>query len=243
MGPRFLCVTLLVFSTCHLACGRAIPARPALQSVGMRPAATPGEAIDRSVAAAANADEVAFRGITLIQSPYGYSDGCMRWALASQRLHQAIRRYGVTSKRVRAAGFDRNEKLANAGDEITKDDVEKDRRLRQRVKWTIEGDVALANGERSSTTTAGVQTVERSGAGWIVALRDPEVAPTGDPSAARMTRLGQGWATLAAAMDAAADEIKAGRLKTILEVNDFVKAESKELANQNPALNVPGDGP
>jgi hypothetical protein len=196
----------------------------------------------RSAAAMAGGDEASFRRITAIRSPHGYCEGYFRWGLASQRLHRAIREHGVTGKPIRSAGFDRNERLANAGEEFTEEDLAKYRKTLARVKWTIKGDVALENGQRSSTTTAGVQTIERWRGGWMVVYSDPEVARTGDPSAQTMSRYGEGWATLAVAMDAAVAEVEAGRLKTMLQVNDFVKSKSEELAKRNPALSTAPSG-
>ena len=193
----------------------------------------------RAAAAMAQGDEAAARRITAIRSPHGYSEGAFRWGLAAQRLHRAIRQHGVARHRIRSAGFDRNETLASAPDEFTDDDLEEYRKTLGRVKWRIKGNVAMENGRPSSTSTAGVQTVERCGRGWIVVYSDPDVARTGDPSAETMSRYGKAWAVLAAAMDAAVDEVEAGRLKTMLDVNDFVKATSGELAKRAALSTLP----
>ncbi len=238
LNPRQARIVILFLAMCDLACAHAACPPQASESLQMQPAPSPSEAMERAVAAMAEGDDVAFRRITAIRSPHGYSEGHFRWGLASQRLHRAIRQHGVTRQRIRSAGFDRSETLASAPDEFTDDDLEQYRKTHGRVKWRIKGDVALENGERSSTSTAGVQTVERCGRGWIVVYSDPDVARTGDPSAETMSRYGEAWAMLAAAMNAAADEVGAGRLKTMLEVNDFVKAISGELAKRNPTLST-----
>jgi hypothetical protein len=59
-----------------------------------------------------DADETAYRRTTLIVSPEGYSEACVRWAFASFRLHRAVREHAVTGRRLREAGWDRNQTLS-----------------------------------------------------------------------------------------------------------------------------------
>src|SRR4051794_1052658 len=98
---------LLILVLCAPACGCTFSGMPALT-----PAPTPSEALERSTRARIDADEHAYRRITLIRSPARYSEAYTRWEFASFRLNQAVRDHGVTGTRVREAGWDCNQTLS-----------------------------------------------------------------------------------------------------------------------------------
>src|SRR5688500_18575780 len=104
-----------------------------------RGAASPGEAYERLIQATADADEQACRNVTVVAPPGGFADASIDALFASFRLHRAVREKGVTGKRVRSAGFDRNERLLvpePPEPQLLGQAMEKIREM----KWTIEGD-------------------------------------------------------------------------------------------------------
>ncbi len=133
------------------ACPAAAATRPAA------PAATPGEALARSMQAMADIDEAAYRRATVIESPTGYSDAYTRMMFASYRLRRAVREHGVTGRRVRDAGWDRDQTLSSGVIEpmpeaqwgTARDAIGK-------LEWKIDGDVAEPVGARRGSK--GVRT-------------------------------------------------------------------------------------
>ena len=186
------------------------------------PAETPGEAAERTVRALVAADERAYRRVTLIRSPAGYADGCIRWVFASFRLHRAVREHGVTSWRVRDAGWDPNEMLSPGI--VEPSDPAELPQVRERIarlEWDIDGDVARPRGgHRIQDNSFGETTVERVDGGWTVVLSDP----VGKAPAEDLRRVAQIFNAKADALNAATAKVNARELRTMRDVNQFVKA-------------------
>lgn len=220
------CALALLLST-PLACAQA-PTTPTTRTApALQPAATPGEALERAMRAIVYSDEAGYRRAVDLRSPHGYSEGYARLTFASARLRKAVRENDVTARRLREAGWDPNETLMiGIADTPTAAQWEAIHQGIQAIAWEVDGSVALAKGTPAmfSGGTQGETSVERSGDGWIVVIADPVDSATPEEFRQVANRL----FALSAAIDAATGRVKAGKLKTIREVNDFVDAEWKK---------------
>jgi hypothetical protein len=204
---------------------RSPPATDEVSS--LRPAPTPGKALERAIQAAVDADEAAYRRIVLIKSPYGHSEACARWGLASARLHRAVREHNVTGQRVREAGWDRNETLSpNNPDPPSAKEWEAERKAIRGMRWEVNGDIARPKDrpDMYSRGTQGDTSFERLGDGWIVVIADPNESASVD-----LQRFAKGWSAMALAIDATTARVNAGEFKTMRQVNDFFDARLKEI--------------
>ena len=224
--PIATCLFIVLLGA-PLACARRTTAPTTTQaSTSLQPARTPGEALLRAMQAMADADEAAYRRVVDVRSPHGYSEAYTRWVFASARLENAAREHKVVGKRVREAGFDRNEKLATGASLPSAKEWDAQRKAIEAIEWEVDGDEAHPKGKPSmfSGGTQGKTSIVRSGDGWIMVLADP--AESAPPE--HLQQFAKAWSAKAAAFDAATKQIKAGKLKTILAVNDFIDAEMKK---------------
>jgi hypothetical protein len=205
---------------------------PAAQG-GLSPAATPGEALARSMRAMmAEGDEAAYRHIVDIRSPDGHSEQYVRHVFASFRLRKVVDDRKVGGVRLRDAGFDRNEKITPAAP--SPPPPEQVRAMLagvEKFEWEIAGETATIKGRRDALqgSTAGQISIRRAGDGWVVVLADPSGSATPED----LRKMADNWSRLADACDAAAREVANGRLTTIRQVNDFLDAGRP--AKQPPA--------
>jgi hypothetical protein len=228
MRPTIATCVLLLFFSASLAWAQSATAPATQQAVLLQPAPTPGEAVERSMQAMVDSDEAKYRQSVDVKSPSGYSEACTRWTFASARLHKAVRDHNVTGQRLREAGFDRNQTLSpGIPPPPSAKEWEAMRKAIRAIEWEVDGSVARPKGNPSmfSGGTQGKTSIERSGDGWVVVIADPvESAP-----AEHLQQLAKGWSAKTTAIDAATEQVRAGKLKTILEVNDFVDAEMKKV--------------
>jgi hypothetical protein len=199
---------------------------PATQPVGNEatpePATSPGDALERSMRAWFDADEQVYRRVTLIKSPEGYSDAYVQWAFASFRLHRAVREHGVTGRRLREAGWDRDQTLSPGIPEPPKAaEWDQMQEVIRKLEWKTHDDVAEPiDAPWFEGGTQGETAVRRIDGGWTVVLSDP----IGRAPAEHLQKFAKAWFTHAANIDAATEKVNDGELRTIREVNDFLEA-------------------
>jgi hypothetical protein len=219
------CLTMLLLAT-PLASAQSTTVPATQKAISLDPVPTPSEAVLRSMQAMVDGDEAAYRRVVDVRSPHGYSEAYTRWVFAAARLENAVREHNVVGKRVREAGFDRNERLSTGASPPPAKEWEAQRKAIEAMEWEVVGDRAHPKGNPSAFSggTQGKTSIERSGDGWMIVIADP--AESAPPE--HLQQFAMAWSTKAAAFDAATARVKAGKFKTILEVNDFIDGESKK---------------
>jgi hypothetical protein len=183
------------------------------------PAGTPGEAMIRVFEAQANGDEAALRRAAVFRPPDGIAARQARAMLASARLHRAVNEHGVTAQRTRDAGFDRGQNLL-ANEPLSGQRLEQARLAIKQMEWDVQGDTArpVRGGPLGGDGGQEGPVAQRAGDGWVIVFTDP---PDADDAADQLARA----ATIHAdVFTAAAEQVEAGKLRTIREVNDFIEA-------------------
>lgn len=210
----------------------AAAAEPATKQATTRPAAattavgkaapstTPGEALERALEASFLGDEAAFRRAVRVEVPDGVAEAELRKGFAGFRLHRAVREQKVARTRVRNAGFDR-EFMLTVPDPEAMGMWEQTRVAVRAVKWKVEGDVAVAE-ELPLPANLSVRKVD--GGGWLVVLGEPSAEPE------HLKQFARAGKARAAAIDAATEQVIAGKLRTVGEINDYLDAAMKAAA-------------
>jgi hypothetical protein len=183
--------------------------------------------MERAMQAMADGDEAACRRAVLMKPPHGYSESCLRGGLASARLHRAVREHGVTGQRLRDAGWDRNNTLSpDIPEPRSPAESKREIEMIRGLEWEVTGNVARPKGKPDmfSGNTSGKISVERSDPGWIMVLADP----VDDAPPEHLRKFAEGWSIMASAIDATTEQVRAGKLRTILAVNDYFAVQRKE---------------
>ena len=194
-------------------------------AAALQPAPTPGEALERAMHAIAQGDEAAYRRTTDVRSPHGFAEAHVRLIFASARLHKAVREHNVKAQRTRDAGFDRGRTLLAPAAPGSTEDWERTRDAIRAMQWKIEGNVARPadNPSAFEGNSSGKMLVERMEGGWVLVLADPvDQAPV-----EHLKQFAEGASASARAADRTAEQVVAGKLRTIAEVNDVFDAERK----------------
>jgi hypothetical protein len=176
----------------------------------------------RAYEALADGDEAAYRRLVLFRPPCAYVEANARLQLASARLYRAVRDHHVTGKRVRDAGFDRNETLL-VREPMPREHLAAVREGMRKMEWQIDGDVAAPVSENPSNPR-----VERLGGGWIFVATD--AGAQAEPE--HLAMFAASTNNTADIVRAATKEIEAGHFHTILEVNQFIDDQRKRAADR-----------
>lgn len=207
-----------------------------------QPAQTPGAAFARAIQAMSAGDESAYRQIVVFRPPCVMAEARARQQFASARLHGAVAKHGVTGRRIRDAGFDVNEKLMVPAPP-TAAHLDQAMKAYRAIGWRIEGDVATMATTRAVMGPEITMQSERLDGGWVIAISDgadfrdataEELAPWVD-SAMASTEI----------LNAATAQVESGKLRTIREVNDFIKQATNAVTDRARValLAAPPTGP
>jgi hypothetical protein len=194
------------------------PATMTAAAAKLTPSKTPAEALERMLEAHRRGDEAALRRLARIEAPDGMAEASAQVWFAAVELHEAVRENKVARARVRDAGFDRQYSLmvpdpgAQGPWEPTRDAI-------RAAQWTIEGDVATPGGLPLNESTS----VRKVDGGWIVVLSE---AAQAQPE--HVKQFVTSWMAQAASIRAATAQVRAGKLRTVGEINDFLEAERKK---------------
>src|SRR3954454_19036920 len=137
---RPIVLALLISLACD-ACATRHPqtsAPAARQAVTLDPAPTPADAFERAVRAMAEGDEEAWRRIVVYQPPRVVAEAQALSRFAGARLHRAVRENGVAGRRVRDAGFDRNERLI-VPEPPSRRRIEEELAAVRNIQWKVDG--------------------------------------------------------------------------------------------------------
>ena len=203
-----------------------------------RPAPTPADAYLRPMRALANADEAAYHTSVVYRPPDRYARAQARSQLAHARLHRAAAKRNMTATGGGGAGPGADASLP-AGEPPARPLADAEASVRG-IEWKVEGDVATPAGLAPSAAPSPLR-VERLGGGWIVVASD---AFTG-ASETECARLARHMTILGDAAEAAAALVRAGRLRTVREINDFYRGRIDEAADRGRAemAGAPPRGP
>lgn len=197
---------------------------PTARAAGLVASAKPGDALVAAMQAMVDGDEAKYRQFVDVRSPHGYSEGYIRWVFASARLHQAVAKNEVDVKDPRG----RDARLSTSiAPPLPPDQWKAMRAAIDAVEWVVEGQLAYPTGKPAwfGGGTQGNTTVERSGDGWIVVIADPvQSAPP-----EHLEHYRKIWSATSAVIDNATEQVRAGKLKSILEINNYVKAETNKI--------------
>jgi hypothetical protein len=171
------------------------------------PAATPSEAVARHMEALATGDEDEYRRVVVFREPSEAAQAYVRQLLAAVRLHRAVREHAVIAERTPGTPMPRNERLMVI-DPVPPETLAQVRPMADKIQWTIDGNVA------TSQTTR----VERIDGGWFLVLTDANSTETPQ----RLREMVENSKARIATFEAAIEQVKAGKLRTVREVNDFV---------------------
>jgi hypothetical protein len=176
----------------------------------------------------AEGDEEAYRSVLVYRPPAALVEQQARLHFASVRLHRAVKEHGVSGRRVRDAGFDKNEKLT-VNEPPTPEQIEREMEFIRRLEWKVDGEVATPVTTRPVFGPDRRTRVERTGGRWLVAFSNPDGEADDDPIVREYARAA---AIHAEVFDAAAARVRAGKLRRIRQVNDFIDARHDAISRQ-----------
>ena len=225
---RSLVLALLLPLACY-GCGarrQQTHAPEDREAVAIRPAPTPAEAFERAMRAMAAGDEAAYRRIVVFAPPSRVAEAQARERFASARLHRAVGEHGVTGRRVCGAGFDKSRTLLPPAPP-SRERVEQAMEAYRRIEWKVDGDVATPSTTRPVFGPEKQIRIERLGNGWVVIVSDSNSLPDSEPG---IRQYAQSSTVHAEIYDSAAAQVRAGKLRTVREVNDFIEGRKEAIA-------------
>ena len=238
----------LVVGAATFGCAARGPANPSPRQQAasaapevFEPAPAPGEAFARAMRAWSEGDEAAYRERVVFRPPALLAEAQVRVYFAAARLHRAVRDRGVTGRRVRDAGFDRNETLLAPAPPAPAS-IEQAMKAYRRMEWKVDGNLATPATTRPLFDPDKQVRVERMAGRWVVVVSDSESVPNSEPQVRQTARIS---AIQAEDFNAAAAAVNAGTLRTVREVNDFIERRREERTRRaaEELKSAPPSGP